>query len=531
MSSSSRSCARSERAVAASARAVRLALAVAAAAALCVAGGARADWKLLEDRWYRLSLGGQPCGWFHERLERRDDVFRSSSETEMTVGRMGQGVTIRTRSSFEETADGAPLRAAIRRDSGAAPVESEWRFTERELVVTESQGGRRTEQRRPLPAPGWLAPRAADEYLRSRMAAGASTISYVTLDPESGPDAVTVESTRAGSAREAVGGREVEVTEWTSRNSLMERPTREWIASDGVLVRSSTDLGVGVLESRLSTREEATARRAPVEVMARTFIPLAQDARALTGARRAELAVRARDGALTELPSAGAQRFERTDAASATVRIDADGAAQATPADAADRRFLAPSVVADAEDPEIRALAAKALRGVPAEPIARCEALRAAVFRHLSDKNLASGFATASECVRSRAGDCTEHGVLLCALLRSQGIPARVASGLLYVPASGDVRNSYGWHMWTQALVGGAWVDLDAVMPPDGPRFDASHLLTAASAADGSALDAELVRIVDLMGDLEIAVRSIDGAAIPAPAGPGASAAPAKGAR
>jgi hypothetical protein len=139
------------------------------------------------------------------------------------------------------------------------------------------------------------------------------------------------------------------------------------------------------------------------------------------------------------------------------------------------------------------------------------------VHRHIGRKNLASGFATASECVRSRAGDCTEHAVLLCALLRSQGIPARVASGLLYVPDAGEVRNAYGWHMWTQAALGGEWVDLDAVLPPDGPRFDASHLLTATSAADGSALDPELVRIVDLMGDLEIELASVDGTPAAAP--------------
>jgi hypothetical protein len=198
--------------------------------------------------------------------------------------------------------------------------------------------------------------------------------------------------------------------------------------------------------------------------------------------------------------------------------VDAGRGSQATPVEAADARYAAASVVADAKDPEIVALAGRALRGVADEPAARAEALRAAVHRHLSDKNLASGFATASECVRSRAGDCTEHAVLLCALLRSQGIAARVASGLLYVADAGEVRNSYGWHMWTQALVGGAWTDLDAVLPPGGPGFDASHLLTGTSPADGSALDAELVRIVDLMGDLAIEVRSVDGKA-PAPAG------------
>jgi hypothetical protein len=521
MSSSSRSCARSERAAGAAraaaclARRAFLALAV---LALATAAAPAEKWAVLEDRWYELRLGGQRCGWFHETLERAGDTFRSSTETEMTVGRMGQGVTIRTASAFEETAAGVPLRASVRRDTGAAPVDSAWEFRAGELVVTESQGGRRTEQRRPLPPAGWLPPRAADEFVRARMAAGASEIRYVTLDPESGPDAVTIESSRGATSREPVDGRETEVTEWTSRNSLMERPTREWVAADGTLVRSATDLGVGILESRRSTRAEATARRAPVEVMARTFVPLAADARALSGARRAELAVSAKDGKLGDLPSSGAQRFERTGPGAGTVTVDAGRGSQATPAEAADARYAAASVVADAKDPEVVALAGRALRGVADEPAARAEALRAAVHRHLSDKNLASGFATASECVRSRAGDCTEHAVLLCALLRSQGIPARVASGLLYVPDAGEVRNSYGWHMWTQALVGGAWTDLDAVLPPGGPGFDASHLLTGTSPADGSALDAELVRIVDLMGDLAIEVRSVDGKA-PAPAG------------
>lgn len=516
MSSCSRSCARSETARARGAVPALVAL-VAAAAFAAASWAAPGDWSLVEERWYRLYLGGQPCGWFHETLERSGDSFRSGTETEMTVGRMGQGVTVRTRSTFEETADGRPLGARIRRDTGAAPVESEWAFRDGELVVTESQGDRRTEQRRPLPPAGWLAPRAADLFVRSRMAAGASEFGYVTLDPESGPDAVTVTSARAGTGRETVAGREVEVTEWTSRNSLMERPTREWVGADGVAVRTATDLGVGILESRLSTREECVAARAPVEVMARTFVPLAADGRRLGGSRTAELRVRAKDGSLGDLPGSGAQRFARTGPGAGTVTVDAARGSPVTAAEAGDPRFTAPSVMADGKDPEVLALAERALRGAAADPAARAEALRAAVHLHIGRKNLASGFATASECVRSRAGDCTEHAVLLCALLRSQGIPARVASGLLYVPDAGEVRNAYGWHMWTQAALGGEWVDLDAVLPPDGPRFDASHLLTATSAADGSALDPELVRIVDLMGDLEIELASVDGTPAAAP--------------
>jgi hypothetical protein len=151
------------------------------------------------------------------------------------------------------------------------------------------------------------------------------------------------------------------------------------------------------------------------------------------------------------------------------------------------------------------------------------------VFRHISRKNLASGFATASEAAKSKAGDCTEHAVLLCALLRTQGIPARVGSGLLYVPEAGGIRNAYGWHMWTQAIIDGKWIDLDAVLPPDGPRFDASHLLTGWSAADGASLDTDLARIVDLMGDTEIDVCSINGKPVAVPATAPAAGAPPSG--
>ena len=510
MSSSSRSCAGSD--AVPGARLARRAFLLVAVVAMAAAQAAPRAWETVEERWYRLSLGGQPCGWFHEKVERSGGTFRTTGETQMTVGRMGQGVTIRTATSFEETERGEPVRAEVRKDSGAAPVTSTWTFRADGIDVEEEQGGRRTRQRRPLPAPGWLAPRAADDFVRRRIASGAKELKYSTLDPESGPEAVSVESALVGASTATVEGRSVPVTEWRTRNSLIERPSAEFISADGVLVRSATDLGVGVLESRLSTRAEATAPIAPVEVMARTFIAVAADGRALRGSRRAELSVRAKDGQLGDLPSAGAQRFERVDAATGRVRVDADAGSKATEAEAADPRFARASVVCDSSDPEVVALAARALAGAADAPIAKADALRAAVYRHLSRKNLASGFATASECVRSGAGDCTEHSVLLCALLRSQGIPARVASGLLYVPESGAVRNSYGWHMWTQALVDGSWVDLDAVLP-GAARFDASHLLTGTSAADGASLDTDLARIVDLMGDTEIEVRSIDGRA------------------
>jgi hypothetical protein len=84
--------------------------------------------------------------------------------------------------------------------------------------------------------------------------------------------------------------------------------------------------------------------------------------------------------------------------------------------------------------------------------------------------------------------------------------------------------------MWTQAIVGGEWIDLDATLPADGPDFVASRLMTGSSAADGGSIDADLARIVNMIGDLEIDVLRIDGRELAAAGAPARDGDPAKAA-
>ena len=78
-------------------------------------------------------------------------------------------------------------------------------------------------------------------------------------------------------------------------------------------------------------------------------------------------------------------------------------------------------------------------------------------------KNYTNGFMPASEVARSGEGDCTAHSVLLAAMLRARGIPARVAIGLVYVPAEPKPRMAY--HMWTIAYINDDWLHFDATLP------------------------------------------------------------------
>ncbi len=71
-------------------------------------------------------------------------------------------------------------------------------------------------------------------------------------------------------------------------------------------------------------------------------------------------------------------------------------------------------------------------------------------------------FASASEVAKNSRGDCRHAALLLAALCRSEGIPSRIAHGLVYVEKNGQPM--FGFHMWTEVFVRGRWMPLDGTM-------------------------------------------------------------------
>ena len=88
--------------------------------------------------------------------------------------------------------------------------------------------------------------------------------------------------------------------------------------------------------------------------------------------------------------------------------------------------------------------------------------LRDFVAMWISDKSLGRGRDIASQVARRRAGDCTEHAVLLAALLRAFGYAARVVQGTV-VADMGNGAGAFG-HAWTEVYENARWRLLDAAL-------------------------------------------------------------------
>jgi hypothetical protein len=134
-------------------------------------------------------------------------------------------------------------------------------------------------------------------------------------------------------------------------------------------------------------------------------------------------------------------------------------------ADTEDAPYLADSPLLGLNDAAIKGLIARLKVEADATRWALACRVNRFVFELIHDKGLDVGFATAPEVAGNPKGDCTEHTVLMIALLRCLGVPARAVFGWAGVDM-GD-QASLGLHAWVEVKIGKRWIPMD-------PTFDQS---------------------------------------------------------
>lgn len=469
----------------------------------------------IEERWYVLLMNQERAGHAVER-EIVDEEGRTTIGSIMLfkLERLGSEITLRIETTFVEK-DGRPLEMSMVQDMGLAAVTEMYRFTDEGVIQESTTGGRTTTRTHPLPEGDWLTPAQARDLVARKLAEGAETFSYAVLSPPSGLTPVTQTHRVKGRKAVEVFGKTVPAIEWIVTQSVMPNvETTEYVDRHGEVVRSELNMGAFTMTMLAADRELAMSKFDAPELMAGTLV---QPNRAIDNPRAAKRAAYvlslAQEGEIQELPSAAAQKVERLDARRLRVTVDVARAPAAPEGDVEDARYRDASTMADSDDPAIKRLARAALEGIPNDPAMQAEALRVFVHNYIQQKSLGVGFATASEVCQTREGDCSEHGVLLAALMRAAGIPSRVVSGLVYVDSFMGERQVFGFHMWAQALLpkgnGMAWVDFDATMPDD-VTFDATHIaVSTSSLAEGDVVNS-MAALVGLLGNLRIDVERVE---------------------
>ncbi len=475
-------------------------------AVLACSTAARAGWKVTDEHWYEVMLDDKACGWMSVVEKDDGSNFKTTTETQIVFRRESIAVNIRLLSEFEETHSGEPVHVRFFQSLSNNPVETHWDFKDGKIL--RSNGVDKDEI--PIPAGDWLTPHEVSELTKERRDAGAKEISYSTMDPQFGVKVVQFHSKYEKDDVLMIDGREVSAGVWSSQTEVMPgMVAREWWSKDGTLVQQIVNAGFGPLTTRLTSKEVALAVRVGVapEIMVKSFVKPDRRIERAHQATTLKLRLTAREGDMPNLPSAGAQTAVRNPDGSVELTIDIRHPLPATESEQADAAFLLPSGMVDFNNEFIQTIAPRAIREVAdGTALQKVDAIRQYTYRHITKKGLEQAFAPASETAQSQEGDCSEHAVLACALLRANKIPARVACGLVFADEFAGKAGIFGWHMWTQALVDGKWIDLDATLDR---RYSAAHILTGTAALTEGPFDPSMTNIITLMGNLNIEVLEV----------------------
>jgi len=151
--------------------------------------------------------------------------------------------------------------------------------------------------------------------------------------------------------------------------------------------------------------------------------------------------------------------------------------------------YVMPEPFLQSEDEEILSIAREIVEGT-AEPYKAAKMLMEWVFESLEKTPLVS-VPDARQVLRQRKGDCNEHATLLTALLRAVGIPARIATGLIYKDGS------FYYHAWNEAYLN-RWISMDATL--NQMPADATHIKLVDGGID------KQIQIVAMIGNLSLTI-------------------------
>lgn len=467
--------------------------------------------ELPRDVWDVMYLGNSKIGSMHTEVRPVDggtgDQLKLTLESLLRVSRGGQSTTQRIAISSREKPDGELLDFVATIYEGDKMTEVTGTRLLDDLIIQVNQAsGQSTRSSIPWKRE-YRGPFAVEQELRQQPLAIGETreVPYLSIPlfrlatlilKGGGKQKVVLLD---GSTQEL---QEVTITIKLDQNPVME--TIAWIDDKGETQKSAA-LGLQVVTYR-STRSaaESVNTAAQADLLKVTSVALPAGTPNLHLAKSLTYNIRCSKDPLKLFPSRTNQVVRSAVALECDISVYSITpdtvlpealAQQAPPTD----EDLSPSPMIESTDPLILDMAHQVM---PEEkdPWKIALALERYVHDKIERKDFSRAFATALEVAKTPRGDCTEHGVLLAALLRARKIPARVASGLVYVDTPQGP--TMGYHLWNEAYIGNRWIPLDAVMGKGG--IGPGHIKVMDTSLPDQNPYVALLPVLQVLGDLKI---------------------------
>ena len=422
---------------------------------LPLSASAAAPAGVLRKETLTLYVAGSKVGTLGATDERtKDGNLRLTRTAAMSVARGKETLTLGSTTVVDVKEDLTPIGYTYTRDDGTGvPYRAEGRVTcptPDNCTLTVTTMLHRNTDRHVVPMPkGTMLATAVEVHARRNLKEGASWKGPVLVE-----DAGAIKNGRYTVTQK---GNTFVVDSWMDElNSL------DTLNAAGLTIKSEVPALNGIAVPVGSPAPVPGAK--PLDVYA---------ASTWTGPRlpanvnvvRFELT--AAQGDDSPLPSDRRQTVLETSAKKITVEVRRvpKGPAEAL-TDVERQRALSATPYEPLQDARLRQ-AARDARGSASKPKDIVRNVVLWVHDYVEQKDLSRAYAPATATLESRQGDCTEHSVLASALLKANGVPARLVDGVIAFDGK------LGYHEWVEAYVEGeGWTPVDPTFgePEAGPN-------------------------------------------------------------
>lgn len=461
-----------------------------------------------EETWQVIYLAGQRIGYSHSLVEPFEQegkkLVRTSMISTTTIKRLGQKIVMKQILTTEETLDGDLIRFSFEMDNPPAKSTSTTGTVSGEqLILKQTVNGQVKES-----AQAWRqdvkSPAYQDRALRDAPLKAGESRTFEAFMPEFNKVATI--------KLNAADLEETSMLEGKSQRLMKVKMTQSLIPglvlnafmdTKGETVKTSTSmLGIEMVTYAVSQEEALkviTGEELDLAVSTLVKVKRIADPHA---AKMIKYRITTKgQNPESVLPTTETQAVKKTGDDVAEVTITSLAIPDKAPAGSVGPEFLASSQYLQSDDKLVVEHANKAA-GDAKDPAQIARRMEKYVYEKLENKNFSTAMASAAEVAKTLSGDCTEHAVLLAAMLRAKKVPSRVVVGLVYV----DKLSAFGGHMWTEANLDGHWVPLDGTLGRGGIGCGHLRLLDSSLSDDGPSAISAFIPMALVIGHLQIEV-------------------------
>lgn len=458
--------------------------------------------------WQVIYVDDQRIGYArsqtHLEGEGTSQVVQQQSDSYLKIKRFGQNLNLETHLQTRETPAGELLSYQFEMQNPPAGSNVSEGTVENGMLQIQTRVANQKQQSQLKWDAAFHSPCYIEQFFKQHPMKPGDEQSFSMLLPEY--NKVTEVHLKAGEYEQTdlYGGAKAECLHVKMKQSLLPGMDIDlYVTREGKIPKTVADfLGsdmITYIVSKEVALEELSGKE--LDLAVQTLI----DVKAIPGAHNTKQAVY--ELTLTDgdpsliIPESDTQKVQKLDEHRARLTVSKAQVPEKFPEAKVDAEYLQPTPFLQSVDPRVIEHAKQAVQS-ETNPWKQAVLMEKYVHEHLRKKNFSTALASAAEVAQNLEGDCTEHAVLLAAMLRAMKLPSRVAVGLVYIRS----RASFGGHMWTEVYLDGRWIPLDATLGKGG--IGAGHIKLADSslAENAPAPLAIFLPILQAVGKLSIDV-------------------------